>query len=222
MTPTLALLLLAFGSEEPSKVEFGRDVQPILSKRCFVCHGPDEGTREAKLRLDRPEIVGEEHGILVPGNLTESELILRITSEFEDEIMPPPEEGALTPEEIDVLKRWVEEGAEYERHWSFQPITHHDAPAAREWTRNAIDTFVQTAMGGAGLAPSPEADRATLIRRLSFDLCGMPPTPEEVSAFVADDRPEAYEELVDRLLATEAYAERMTLAWMDAARYGDS
>ena len=222
MTPLLLLLALSLDLDGSSKIEFSRDVQPILSKRCFVCHGPDEGTREAKLRLDRPEIVGEEHGILVPGDLEASELILRITSEFEDEVMPPAEEGALTAEEIDVLTRWVEEGAEYERHWSFQPIPADAAPAAGEWTRNAIDTFVETAMGRAGLAPSPEADRATLIRRLSFDLCGMPPTPEEVSAFVADERPEAYEELVDRLLATEAYAERMTLAWMDAARYGDS
>ena len=222
MNLVTAFLLLAPAAEEPTKVEFGRDVQPILSKRCFVCHGPDEGTREARLRLDLPEVVGEEHGIIVPGSLEASELILRITSEYEDELMPPPGEEPLTQEEVDILKRWVEEGAEYERHWAFEPVASSAAPAGAEWARNEVDGFVLRSMEEAGLEPSAEADRATLIRRLSFDLCGMPPTPEEVSAFIADDRPEAYEELVDRLLATDAYAERMTLAWMDAARYGDT
>ena len=216
------LLFLLLASDGSSKVDFGRDVQPILSKRCFVCHGPDEGTREARLRLDLPEIVGAEHGILIPGQPDQSELILRITSEFEDELMPPTEEGALSPEEIELLTRWVEEGAEYERHWSFQPIASDSVPSTSEWSRNSIDTFVEARMDEAGLEPSAEAERATLIRRLSFDLCGMPPTPEEVAAFVSDERPEAYEELVDRLLASDAYAERMTLSWMDAARYGDT
>lgn len=222
MTPLFALLFLAVGSDGPREVDFGRDVQPILSKRCFVCHGPDEGTREAKLRLDLSGIVGEEHGILIPGQPDESELILRITSEFEDEVMPPTGEGALSSEEIEILTRWVAEGAEYERHWSFQPITLKDSTVAGEEAGDVIDSFVRARMMEAGLQPSPEADRATLIRRLSFDLCGMPPTPEEVAAFVSDERPEAYGELVDRLLASDAYAERMTLSWMDAARYGDT
>jgi hypothetical protein len=223
MTPLLALLLFAVGSDEPGEVDFGRDVQPILSKRCFVCHGPDEGTREAKLRLDLPEIVDSERGILAAGRPLDSELILRITSEFEDELMPPLEEGEpLTEEEIAILTRWVAEGAVYEQHWAFQEISSEAAQLKGVWSRNEVDTFVSRRLADAGLSPSAEADRATLMRRLSFDLCGMPPTPEEVNAFVSDGRPEAYEELVDRLLASEDYAERMTLAWMDAARYGDS
>ncbi|MCH2103106.1 MAG: PSD1 and planctomycete cytochrome C domain-containing protein [Planctomycetes bacterium] len=222
MIQLFAILLLTAGSEEPTQVEFGRDVQPILSKRCFVCHGPDEGTREARLRLDLPEVVGEEQGVIVPGNPEASELILRITSEYADELMPPPGEEPLTPDEIDILKRWVEQGAEYEGHWAFEPIPETSAPRGAGWVRNEVDGFVLRSMEEAGLEPSIEADRATLIRRLSFDLCGMPPTPAEVGTFVADDRPAAYEELVDRLLATDAYAERMTLAWMDAARYGDT
>ncbi len=222
MSSLLILFALALDLDGSSTVEFSRDVQPILSKRCFVCHGPDEGTREAKLRLDLPEVVGEEQGIIIPGKPEDSELILRLTTEFEDEIMPPPEEEALTREEIDILTRWVEEGAEYETHWAFLPITAEEATATGEWARNEIDVFVSAHLEAAGIEPSLEADRATLIRRLSFDLCGMPPTLEEVAAFVDDDRPEAYEELVDRLLASDAYAERMALAWMDAARYGDT
>ena len=222
MSPTLALILLAWSTEDPAKLEFSRDVQPILAKHCFLCHGPDQGTRKAKLRLDLPSIVGEEQGILVPGQPLSSELISRITHTSADERMPPAEESALTPGEIETLTRWVTEGAEYQRHWAFDQITAPALPGGGNWVRNEIDRFVLSGFADGDLKPSPEADRATLIRRLSFDLCGMPPTPDEVTAFVEDESPGAYEKLVDRLLAADAYAERMTLAWMDAARYGDT
>ncbi|MDP6937511.1 MAG: PSD1 and planctomycete cytochrome C domain-containing protein [Planctomycetota bacterium] len=222
MSPTLALILLACCPDDPAKIEFGRDVQPILAKHCFLCHGPDKGTRKAKLRLDLQSIVGEEQGILVPGQPLSSELISRITHTSADERMPPAEEIALTPGEIETLTRWVTEGAEYQRHWAFDQITAPALPDGGSWVRNEIDHFVLSGFADGDLKPSPEADRATLIRRLSFDLCGMPPTPDEVTAFVEDESPGAYEKLVDRLLATDAYSERMTLAWMDAARYGDT
>ena len=222
MSTTLALLLLTCSPDGPTTIEFGRDVQPILAKHCFVCHGPDQGTRKAKLRLDLPGIVGEEHGILVPGQPLSSELISRITHASADDRMPPAEESVLTPEEINTLTLWVKEGAEYQRHWSFEAIEAPTLPPGSPWVRNEIDRFVLNGFADGTLEPSREAARATLIRRLSFDLCGMPPTPDEVTAFVADESPSAYENLVDRLLATDAYAERMTLAWMDAARYGDT
>ena len=221
----LALLPLLVAGDEPAPVDFSREVQPILSQHCFVCHGPDEGTREADLRLDLPSVVGEAEGIVVPGKPEASELVYRITSEYDDEVMPPPDgrEG-LSAEEIAILTRWVEEGAEYAQHWSFRPVLERTLPAfgRSDWVRNPIDAFVLARLEAEGLEPSPEADRATLIRRLSLDLCGVPPTPEEVAAFAADGSPGAYGKLVDRLLASDAYAERMTLAWMDAARYGDT
>jgi len=222
MTLTLALLLFSGGLDDPAAIEFGRAVQPILSKHCYVCHGPDQGTRKAKLRLDLPGIVGEQLGIVVPGLPGDSEFIRRITHESADDRMPPVEESELTAEEIQILTRWVEEGAQYQRHWSFESIASPALPASADWVRNEIDAFVHHRLIENGLRPSPEADRATLIRRLSLDLCGMPPTPEAVLAFAENDGPKAYEELVDRLLASDAYAERMTLAWLDAARYGDT
>lgn len=211
--------------DEPDAIDFGRDVQPILSQSCFVCHGPDEATREADLRLDLAEMLNPDWGVVVPGSPQDSELFLRITSATASEHMPPPDHGeALTAEQVETIRRWIAEGAEFTRHWSFRAV---DAPAVPEvelddWVRNPIDAFVLARLESEGLAPAPEADRATLVRRLSFDLTGMPPSPVDVEAFVRDDRPEAYDELVERLLASDAYAERMTLAWMDAARYGDT
>lgn len=206
-------------------VDFSREIQPILSSHCFVCHGPDEGTRKHDLRLDLGQIVGAERGVLVPGDPASSELIQRISHVDPVKRMPPPEEGDdLTSSEIEVLTRWVKEGAVYQEHWAFLTLTSQppDAAGDQDWARHPIDGFVSAQLQRQGIEPSPEADRATLIRRLSFDLCGMPPTPEEVVAFMRDSGPMAYERLVDRLLASPAFGERMALAWMDAARYGDT
>lgn len=204
-------------------VDFSREVQPILSSHCFVCHGPDEGTRKKGLRLDLGSVVGVERGILVPHDPDTSELIRRITHSDPEQRMPPMETGdELTADEIDILTRWVSEGAVYQQHWAFRSLTSGVDDGESDWGHSPIDGFVGGELKRHGMNPSPEADRSTLIRRLSFDLCGMPPTPAEVAAFVADTTPDAYGDLVDRLLASPAYGERMTLSWMDAARYGDT
>lgn len=211
------------------RLRFSRDVRPILSQNCFLCHGQDEKRRGAGLRLDdREEALAElESGLraIVPGNLEESELIARITADDESLRMPPADSHkTLTPEQIEVLKRWVAEGAEYEPHWSFivpekappHSVTETDAAA------NPIDAYVRARLAREGLSTAPEADRRTLIRRVTLDLTGLPPTPEEIAAYLADERPGAYERLVDRLLASPRYGERMALDWLDAARYADT
>jgi mono/diheme cytochrome c family protein len=209
----------------PQEVQWDRDVRPILSQHCFQCHGPDEATREARLRLDVAGVREDERGIVVPGDPAASELVRRVTSADPDERMPPPELGKdLTAEQVEVLRAWVEQGAPYQDHWSFRSVGDPAPPAVaeRHGTVTSIDAFVLARLADAGFEPAPEADRPTLIRRVTFDLTGAPPTREEVTEFLADERPDAYEHLVDRLLASDAFAERMTLAWMDAARYGDT
>jgi len=210
-------------------VDFSREILPILSHNCFHCHGPDEGTREAKLRLDtRAGIFREKDGftVVVPGKPEESELLLRLTSEFEDEVMPPLEtKKKLKPGQIDLIKRWVSEGAPWGRHWSFEPPQRPAVPALREVSltaRNPIDAFVLDRLAREGIKPSPAADRRTLYRRLSLDLLGLPPEPSAVQAFVADSRPDAYERLVDTLLASPHFGERWGRHWLDLARYADS
>ncbi len=222
MLITLTLLAVAGAQDSGGVPNFGRDVQPLLAKHCFLCHGPDEGTRKADLRLDLPDIVDDGRGIIVAGHPEQSELISRITTHAAGDLMPPPEESTLAPGEIALIEQWIANGAKYERHWAFQAVGHPTPPPQSAWGDNAIDAFVHAQLREAGLQPPPQADRATLIRRLSFDLCGMPPTPTEIVDFANDDSPQAYENLVDRLLDSSAYAERMTLAWMDAARYGDT
>ena len=225
MTYALLLLAAAPSADEPVPVEFNRDVRPILSQNCFPCHGPDDDARQAELRLDQARVLEDERGILVPGSPRSSELIRRITAQDAGERMPPADsKRRLTPEQIDVLRRWVEQGAQYQEHWSFRPIRRPAPPDVghTDWPINPIDRFVLAALEARGLEPSPQADGRTLVRRLSLDLSGTPPTREDVQTFLADSRTDAYERLVDRLLASRAYAERMTLAWMDAARYGDT
>jgi hypothetical protein len=215
-------------------VQFDRDVRPILSDKCFVCHGPDSSRREAGLRLDvRAEALApldSDLMAIVPGDPEASELMRRVTSEDEYEVMPPPEAKLepLTPREIELLRRWIAEGAEYEAHWAFRPL---DAPPVPDWSgdlpagarvRNPIDQIVFAGLTARGLTPQSEADRRTLIRRVSLDLLGLPPTPEEVRAFVEDPDPAAYERLVDRLLQSPHYGERMAVDWLDLARYADS
>jgi hypothetical protein len=209
-------------------VRFNRDIRPVLSDKCFHCHGPDAATREADLRLDDPaSALAERDGyrVIVPGDLEASELYRRITSTDEYERMPPVDSGrTLTAAQRALLKQWIEQGAEYQPHWSFVTPARPPLPevAKTEWPRSAIDYFVLARLEREGLAPSPEAERHTLIRRVTLDLTGLPPTPEEVQAFLADPSPDAYEALVDRLLASPRYGEHMAVNWLDAARYADT
>jgi hypothetical protein len=221
------LLALAQPVTADDKVNFDRDVLPLLSDRCFQCHGPDEQARKAKLRLDRKEdALGS--GVIVAGKAAESELVKRITSTDPAEVMPPPKANKnLTPAQIATLKRWVEQGAEWGQHWAFVPVKRPEPPRIRDakrsaWVRTPIDGFVLARLEREGLSPSPEADRVRLIRRVTLDLTGLPPTPEEVDAFLKDTSPNAYEKVVDRLLASPRFGERMAWDWLDAARYADS
>lgn len=207
---------------------FDRDIRPILSEHCFPCHGPDAEQRKAKVRLDTRSGLfgeGENPGPFVPGAVGKSVAMRRILSSDPDEIMPPPDANhPLSPTQIDRLKRWVEEGAVWERHWAFEPITEPTLPVApaREPVRNEIDAFIRARLVAAGLEPAPEASRRELIRRLSLDLHGLPPSPEAIARFQADPYPDAYERLVAELLASPKYGERMVWEWLDAARYADS
>lgn len=217
-----------WASSPPYAVQFNRDIRPILSDNCFQCHGPDKDKRKAKLRLDTKEgLFGEIEGRhpIVPGQLDQSEVYRRITTTDPDELMPQPKSGkVLSPQQIALIKRWIEQGAKWEGHWAYIPPTRPPVPLVRKrsWPQNPIDHFVLARLEAEGLHPSPEADPRTLIRRLSFDLTGLPPTPEEVAAFSKDKSPHAYEKLVDRLLASPHYGERMAMHWLDLVRYADT
>ena len=205
-------------------VDFNRDIRPILSENCFYCHGQDAAKRQADLRLDVRE-AAVDTGAVVPGEPGASTLLERVHSSDADVVMPPPDSNRrLSDAQKRLLEQWISEGGDYEPHWAFVAPARPPLPAVQraDWIRNPIDAFVLEKIEAAGLAPSPEADRATLIRRLSLDLIGLPPTPADVDAFVADDDPAAYEQLVERLLASPHYGERMALPWLDAARYADS
>jgi mono/diheme cytochrome c family protein len=206
-------------------VEFNRDIRPTLSDNCFSCHGPDKNMRKASLRLDRPEGLFDDRHILVAGKPQESELFQRITAAESAEKMPPARTNkTLTHEQIELIRLWIEQGAKYQGHWAFLPPRRVNLPEVKNkrWARNAIDHFIMAKLESLGLEPSPQADRRTLIRRLSFDLLGLPPTAGEVEAFVADTNPQAYERLVDRLLASPHFGERMAVSWLDLVRYADS
>lgn len=212
-------LLLAARSPGAAPVDFNRDVRPIIAEKCYHCHGPDDEARKAKLRLDVREDALKEHEgtrAIVPGRPEQSELLTRILSKDPDEIMPPPKEHhTVTPAEIDTLKRWIAEGATYAKHWAFVPV----ATSAKG---NSIDDFIRAELKAHALALSPEAEKATLIRRLSLDLIGLPPTPDETRLFVEDTAPDAYARAVDRLLASPHFGERWARMWLDLARYADS
>ncbi|HXG09872.1 MAG TPA: DUF1553 domain-containing protein [Gemmataceae bacterium] len=225
----MALLSAVAAAEPlPATVEFNRDIRPILSDACFQCHGPDRAKRKADLRLDTAEGAFADRGgyhAIVPGKPDESELFRRITAADETERMPPPRSGPrLTERQVALIRRWLEQGARWQKHWSLIPPQRPALPRVQNvgWARNPIDLFVLDRLEREGLAPSPEADRATLIRRVTLDLTGLPPTPEEVDAFLADPSPDAYEKVVDRLLASPRYGERMAIRWLDAARYADT
>ncbi|MBM4057543.1 MAG: DUF1549 domain-containing protein, partial [Planctomycetes bacterium] len=208
-------------------VVFGRDVRPVLAEKCFACHGPDVAEAKGDLRLDsRAAAVGEPgKGAIVPGEPDQSELVRRILSTDPDDRMPPPESHkTLSADEIDVLRRWIDEGAEYADHWAFLPPVKAPLPAVRAggWVRNPIDVFVLAALEEGGMEPAPEADRATLVRRVSLDLRGLPPTLAEIDEYLADDGQGSYERMVERMLASPHYGEKMALVWKDLARHGDT
>lgn len=206
------------------RVRFSRDVLPILSDRCFLCHGPDEGTRQADLRLDR-EDTAKEYAIL-PGDAESSAVVSRIFADDPDLRMPPPDSKlTLSAEEKSLIRRWIEQGAEWDQHWAFQPIP-PQVPVPdvdhTEWVVNDIDRFVLRRLEEDDLRPQAEATKAAYIRRVTFDLTGLPPTAEEIDAWIADDAPGARERLVDRLLASPRFGERMAADWLDVARYADT
>lgn len=205
-------------------LSYRRDVAPILSDKCFMCHGPDEGSREADLRLDRRS---EAEHVLSPAEPEASELLRRVLADDVDEVMPPVDSRLrLSPEEKQTLRRWILSGAEYESHWAFVPITRPEVPNSTAgpdgWPRGPVDRFIAAALRDVNLLPAPEADRSRLIRRLTFDLTGLPPTLAEIDAYLADDTPGAYERVVDRLLASEQFGVRMASDWLDLSRYSDT
>jgi hypothetical protein len=215
---------LAAASPGPRKVEFNRDIRPILSENCNQCHGPDKNKRKAKLRLDQRASAVSTKAI-VPGKPDESELVTRIQSTDADEVMPPPSSRkALTAPQKKLLEQWIAEGAEYQSHWAYVSPHRPTAPSVNRtaWVHNPVDAFILAGLEARGIKPSPEADRPTLIRRLSLDITGLPPTPDEVQDFAADTKPDAYERLVDRLLRSPHYGERMAVAWLDLVRFTDT
>src|SRR5262245_14080189 len=209
-------------------VDFNRDIRPILSDTCFTCHGPDEQTQQAGLRLDTKEGAFADRGgyqVIVPGKAAESRLFQRVSAKEEGLRMPPPTaDRKLTQHQVDLLRRWIDEGARWETHWAYAPPKRSALPAVKNaaWTRNAIDAFVLSRLEREGLKPSPEADRTTLLRRLTFDLTGLPPTTAELDNFVSDSSPDAYEKQVERLLGSPRYGERMAMQWLDLSRYADT
>jgi hypothetical protein len=228
----MVISLPAFGADadaDAEKVDFSRDVLPILSANCFVCHGRDPSTRKAKLRLDTREhavTVREDSApAITPGKPDGSDLIGRISAKDEDDRMPPADKGrALSPAEIETLRAWIAQGAEYTGHWAFVPPQRAAPPKVRNssWAKTPIDRFVLARLEQAGLTPAPRASREALLRRASLDLVGLPPTPAQIAAFIADRSPDAYSKLVDRLLASPHHGERWGRHWLDVARYADS
>lgn len=216
--------LACLGSTQAGTIQFNRDVRPILSENCFVCHGPGKEDRKANLRLDIRE-VALEHKALVPGDTAHSKLVQHIFSNQPKSVMPPPESNKkLTQHEEETLRDWIAAGAEYEPFWAYVKPVRPEAPVTKDpaWVRNPVDAFVLHKLEQKGLKPSPEADKATLLRRLSLDLIGLPPTPEEVEAFLTDSSPESYEHQVDRLLASPHFGERMAVPWLDVVRFADT
>ena len=233
LLPAAALLLAAgsrpaAGAGDEPPVDFQRTVRPILSDRCFPCHGPDESVRQGQLRLDRREEAVADRGgrtAIAPGRPGDSELLRRVRSPDPDVRMPPPESKlTLAPREIELLERWIAEGAEYAEHWAFVPPRRHEPPDVEraDWPRDPLDRFVLAKLEEAGLEPAPEADRETWIRRVSHDLTGLPPELDEVDAFLADAEPGAHARVVDRLLSSPHFGERLAVDWLDRARYADT
>ncbi len=224
--PLAAEQTAATGTEKG--VDFNREIRPILSDTCFTCHGPEEKSRQANIRLDVKDDAFADRGgyrIIVPGKSAESKLYQKISAKDEALRMPPVWSGkSLTPKQIELFRRWIDEGAKWQTHWAFEAPKRPPLPKVKDqaWPRNPIDNFILARLESEGLKPSPEADKATLLRRVSFDLTGLPPTPEEVNSFLADHSPQAYEKRVDQLLESPHYGERMAVQWLDQARYADT
>jgi hypothetical protein len=235
----LVLTVGAFAAASPvtraaDKLEYNRDVRPILAENCFACHGPDSASRKADMRLDKREAAIKAHAV-EPGQPDDSQMIARINEEKESRRMPPLKSNKkLTEAQKETLRRWIEEGAEYQPHWSFiapkrptpptppSPSEGEGRVGGAKWVRNPIDNFILAGLEKQGLAPAPEADRRTLARRVSLDLTGLPPAPDDVEAFVNDAAVDAYEKYVDQLLASPHWGEHRARYWLDYARYADT
>ncbi|MDB5340572.1 MAG: Protein of unknown function (DUF1553)/Protein of unknown function (DUF1549)/Planctomycete, partial [Planctomycetaceae bacterium] len=225
-----SFLLVALSSplRAADPVDFSRDILPILSDKCYYCHGPDERARKAELRFDTKAgafRVHEGTAVIVPGKSADSELVARITSTDPEEVMPPKSANRdLSPQQIELLKRWIDQGAKWGTHWAFIAPQRPALPDVKQanWVRNGIDRFILKKLELQGLEPAAQASKATLIRRLTFDLTGLPPTLAEIDAFLADETPQAYERVVDRLLDSPRFGERMAVDWLDIARYADT
>ena len=221
-------LLFAAEPKLPAVVDFNRDIRPVFSDTCFKCHGPDSSKRKAKLRLDTREGAFSDHKgnvPFVPGDLAKSEAWRRINATNSDDLMPPADSGiVLTQTQIRLLERWIKQGAKFAEHWSLTPPISSALPKVHQtsWPRNEIDYFVLARLEQEKIRPSLEAGKAALIRRVTLDLTGLPPTPADVDAFLQDKSPQAYEKVVDRLLSSPHYGERMAVDWLDAARFADT
>jgi hypothetical protein len=222
----IAVTSAGLAAADPPRVNFSRDILPILSDNCFFCHGPDPNHRQADLRLDTKEgALRTKDPIVIPGKNSESELILRVTSDDKEERMPPPKSNrVLKPQQIELLKRWIDEGAVWGRHWAYDAPMRPQPPMVNDesWPKNAIDRFVLARLEQEGLPPNAAASKESLIRRVTLDLTGLPPSPEEIDPFLRDGSDKAFESLVDRLLDSPHYGERMAWEWLDAARYADT
>ena len=223
-----AAVLMPLSAIADDEIDFTRDIRPILSNACFECHGPDADQREADLRLDSRQgafAKKDGHAAFVAGDVEASEALRRISSADPDERMPPPDSGKkLTGKQVELLAKWVRQGARWSRHWAFVAPERPNVPASGEtdWVQNPIDAFILKGLKRENLDPSLQTDKVTLLRRLSLDLVGLPPSIEEVDAFLADESPDAYRKQVERLLESEHYGERWGRHWLDAARYADS
>jgi hypothetical protein len=221
---SLFLSAVSAGGQKPT-VDFDREVRPILSDNCFACHGPDDNQRKSKLRFDTKEGAFAKPGVITPGDASKSKLYQRVSSKDQDVVMPPASsEHKLTEKQIETIRRWIDEGARWDEHWAFIPPKRPEIPKVTNaaWVRTPIDSFILARLEKEGLTPQPEADKTTLLRRVYLDLTGLPPTPADVDAFLADKSAGAYEKVVDKLLASPHYGERMAMVWLDLARYADT
>jgi hypothetical protein len=220
-------LFLPATSADNSKppIDFNREVRPILSDNCFACHGPDENQRKAKLRFDTKDGAFAKPGVITPSDASKSKLYQRVSSKDQDVVMPPFSSGhKLTEKQIETIRRWIDEGARWNEHWAFIAPKRPEIPKVKNaaWVRTPVDSFILARLEKEGLKPQPEADKTTLLRRVYLDLTGLPPSPAEVDAFLADKSADAYEKVVDKLLASPRYGERMAMVWLDLARYADT